>query len=395
MPKGTLLWAAGALLSIALPLAGAAGIQWNFEGGSLERVERAAPDHFRVFVKGQTDQDHRNRQASWYYFRVDGATQGALLTIDVLGLPGEYNYQPNRGAITQDTPPLISYDGIHWQHIRDDEYDSAIPRLQLHIYPQHSRFWVAHTPPYTLAHLEQLRKAVLRHPGAGEQAIGKSVEGRDLLLWTIGKADAKTTVWLMFRQHAWESGSSWAGDGAVRALLADPTLLAGVRWKIFPMADPDGVAHGGVRFNRNGYDLNRNWDVSDARLMPEIFAQRKAIADWRSAGNSIDLFFTLHNTETAEYLEGPAGPLAERFFATLKRQTTFDPTRPLSVVAPNRERGRANVVQALGPGDGIPAFLMEQRIAQNNRLEHRPGIDDRTAFGGQLVRAIHSTLRSP
>ena len=72
--------------------------------------------------------------------------------------------------------------------------------------------------------------------------------------------------------------------------------------------------------------------------MPEICAQRKAIADWRSAGNSIDLFFSLHNTETAEYLEGPAGPLAERFFATLKRQTTFDPTRPLSVVAPNRER---------------------------------------------------------
>ena len=106
------------------------------------------------------------------------------------------------------------------------------------------------------------------------------------------------------------------------------------------MADPDGVAEGGVRFNHNGYDLNRNWDVDDARRMPEIAAQRKAILDWLHAGNSIDLFFTLHNTETAEYLEGPPGALAEAFFKALKEQTTFDPTRPLSEVVPNTQRGK-------------------------------------------------------
>ena len=168
---------------------------------------------------------------------------------------------------------------------------------------------------------------MLRHPDARERKIGKSVEGRDLLLWTIGKPDAKVTVWLMFRQHAWESGSSWAGDGAVQALLRDSNLRAGVRWQILPMADPDGVAGGRVRFNHNGYDLNRNWDVDDARLMPEIAAQRSAIQEWRRAGNSIDLFFTLHNTETAEYLEGPPGALGEALFNALKEQTTFDPTR--------------------------------------------------------------------
>jgi zinc carboxypeptidase len=218
------------------------------------------------------------------------------------------------------------------------------------------------------------------------------VEGRDLLLWTIGKPDGKKTVWLMFRQHAWESGSSWTGDGAIRALLADAALRAGVHWKIFPIADPDGVAHGGVRFNRNGYDLNRNWDVQDARLMPEIFAQRSAIASWLRAGNSVDLFFTLHNTETAEYLDGPAGPLAEDFFQTLKSQTTFDPSRPLSAVSPNSQRGRANVVQALVTELKIPAFLMEQRIAYNARLKRLPQISDRTNFGRELVHAIHTVV---
>jgi hypothetical protein len=196
----------------------------------------------------------------------------------------------------------------------------------------------------------------------------------------------------MFRQHAWESGSSWAGDGAVRALLADAKLRAGVRWQIFPMADPDGVVHGGVRFNRHGYDLNRNWDVHDARLMPEIAAQRTAVLDWLRAGNSISLFLTLHNTETVEYLEGPAGALAEDLFKRLKEQTTFDPSRAFSPVEPNRERGRANVAQGLAAEAKIPAFLMEQRVSYNPKLGHLPEIADRVRFGRELAQAIYAAV---
>jgi hypothetical protein len=195
----------------------------------------------------------------------------------------------------------------------------------------------------------------------------------------------------MFRQHAWESGSSWTGDGAVRALLHDIRLRTDVRWKVFPMADPDGVGKGGVRFNHDGYDLNRNWDVNDPHHMPEIAAQRSAILEWLRSGNSIKLFFTLHNTETGEYLEGPPGALAQAFFKALKEQSTFDPTRPLSVVVPNTQPGRANVVQALG-AEKVPAFLMEQRIAYNGKLGHLPEIPDRISFGRELVQVIHAVV---
>jgi hypothetical protein len=382
------------LFPIAVVLAAsgwAAEIRWNFDGGNLQRVEKVAADHFRVLVNGQTDQDGRNRQASWYYFRVDGASR-TNFTIDIAGLPGEYNYQPNRGAITKDTPPLISYDEITWKHVDNFEYDAAEPRLRLRIQPQRSRFWIAHTPPYINTELARLRKTVARHPDAHEQVIGKSVEGRDLLLWSICRTESRKTVWLMFRQHAWESGSSWAGDGAVRALLTDASLRDQICWKILPFADPDGVASGGVRFNRHGYDLNRNWDVTDPKIMPEIEAQRAAIRTWLQGGKSIDFFLSLHNTETGEYLEGPPGPLADDLFRTLREQTTFHPSRPFVPVVANRDRGRANVIQSLGAELKVPAFLMEQRIAFNEKLKHRPNIADRTAFGRELVRAIHDVL---
>ena len=111
----------------------------------------------------------------------------------------------------------------------------------------------------------------------------------------------------MFRQHSWESGSSWVGEGAIHALLAHSSakLREDVIWKIIPLCDPDGVARGGVRFNANGFDLNRNWDTIDPIKMPEITAQRNAIKQWIDSGNHIELLLSLHNTETNEYVEGP------------------------------------------------------------------------------------------
>ncbi|MGH9657565.1 MAG: hypothetical protein ACRD96_03415, partial [Bryobacteraceae bacterium] len=145
----------------------------------------------------------------------------------------------------------------------------------------------------------------------------------------------------------------------------------------------------------HGYDLNRNWDATDARRMPEIAAQRAAIAAWIREGGKVALFLTLHNTETAEYLEGETGALGERLFSTLARDTMFDPSRGLSASGVSTTpglAGRMSVVQGLTRDFGIPAFLMEQRIARGPKLGRPPGVADRLAFGRQLVTAIAAAL---
>ena len=393
------------LVLVAPLVAAATTVSTNFEGGSLGRIEKMSDTHFRLAVKGEKDQDGRNRQANWYYFRVDHAGTKEL-TLDMVDLAGEYNYQPNRGAVTKDTPPVISYDGRTWTHVEKFDYDAAEPKLVLHIVPKQSRFWIAHVPPYTGQDLRRLRSFAARHADFHEQVIGKTAGGRDLLLWTIATtptAKDKPTVWLMFRQHSWETGSSWAGEGVVRELLRDNAARQAIIWKIYPMCDPDGVARGGVRFNSNGYDLNRNWDVEDARKMPEIAAQRNAVRAWLRDGHTIALYFSLHNTETGEYLEGPPAQgangkfraLAERLFQTLSTQTSFAPTTPLRYADTTTTAGmtgRMTVVQGLYRDFQIPAFLMEQRISFNAKLGRLPEVADRMAFGGQLVGAIEKAL---
>jgi hypothetical protein len=380
----------------------AATLTADFEGGSVARIEKTGPAHFRIGVKGETDQQGRNRQASWYYFRVDGAPRTEL-TFDMVDLPGEYNFKPNRGAITGDTPPVISYDRTTWSHAENVEYELNEARLRVRVRPAASTFWIAHTPPYTNVSLASLRKDAGRHRHFNERVLAKTPGGRDLLLWTITDpsrpAAGKKVVWLMFRQHAWESGTSWVGDSVVRTLLADDRLRERFIWKIFPMCDPDGVARGGVRFNGKGYDLNRNWDAVDARLTPEIAAEHAAIADWIRAGNRIDLFLSLHNTETSEYLEGAPGDIArtlgERFFTALAQRTSFEPSRPFftaSTTTTEGMKGRMTVVQGLWRDFQTPAFLMEQRIAKSPKRGRFPGIPDRLAFGRELPMAIAAAL---
>ena len=375
---------------LILPFALLISVTWNFEGGSAGWVEPVGDAHVRVGALGQKDQDGRNRQANWYYFRVDGARPGQAVTIDLVDLPGEYNYQPNRGAVNAETPAVWSEDGTNWRHVDDFTYDAGEPKMTLRITPRGRRFWVAHTPPYTNRHLEGLWKDARREFRRTE--IGRSVEGRPLWLWTAGTG-AKT-IWLMFRQHSWETGSSWVGEGAVRELLRNPALRNAYTWKILPMADPDGVARGGVRFNRHGFDLNRNWDVNGVAKMPEITAQRQAIL---AAGGGA-LFLSLHNTETAEYLEGPpvqdaaVRELAGRFYEALVSRSSFAATRPLSFAGPVAA-GRMTVIHGLTRERAWPAFLMEQRISAQPKYGRRPLVADRLRFGGELVQVMSEVLQ--
>lgn len=373
----------------------------NFPGGSVGGVEWLAENHVRISVKGQANHEGRNRQANWYYFRIDGYPLKEL-RIELSDLVGEYNGRLGTHAVDESTHPVYSYDGITWTHFSQVEWDAKQLRLSFRFTPERSPFWIAHTPPYTEKEFGVLETTVEANPMLRRESVGKTVEGREIPLWTITDPAAppsgKKTVWLMFRQHAWESGSSWVCDGAVRALLAEGDEAAALRrmvtWKIFPMADPDGVAHGGVRFNRSGYDLNRNWDAIDTTKEPEIAAEHLAVKQWLDGGNRIDAFLTVHNTETSEYLEGPAScrPLVERLHKILEKESSFNPTRrkwqdAASTTSPGK-KGGMTVDQGLSAEFGICAMLMEQMVAKNAKLGGFPTVVQRQQFGGQLVKAM-------
>ncbi len=60
-----------------------------------------------------------------------------------------------------------------------------------------------------------------------------------------------------------------------------PAVLRVYSVSVLPMANKDGVARGGTRFNLRGKDLNRDWDKpANAELAPE----NAALETWLEAG---------------------------------------------------------------------------------------------------------------
>src|SRR5262249_5878624 len=130
--------------------AAAITITTSFEGGSLGRVEQIAPDHLRCAVKGQADSNNRNRQANWYYFRLDNLPQ-QVIRLDFSDRVGEYHFRPGTHAVTKNTRPVFSYDDRSWTAFEDSatSWDEKAVSLTLRFKPAKRTMWIAHAVPYT------------------------------------------------------------------------------------------------------------------------------------------------------------------------------------------------------------------------------------------------------
>ena len=176
----------------------------NFEGGSLGKIERVADGHYVCAVRGEYNEEGRNRQASWYSFWMDNV-RGRDITIELTDLVGEYNNRPGAIAIRKDIRPVFSYDGKSWQHFETMGWDEKTTRAILRFRPTHDRIWIAHIQPYTTRDLQRLLDSVTISAHLRLEVIGKSAQGRDLLLLTATNFDRpdadKKVGWLVCRRR--------------------------------------------------------------------------------------------------------------------------------------------------------------------------------------------------
>lgn len=372
-----------------------------FESGSIGLIEKLGDDEYRLHVRGQQDAHGRNRQATWFYFRMDEVADREL-TLRLSSFRGEYNHRPSTPAGPW-FRPVFSIDGANWEHFKDAEWDAEKAELTLQLRVSAPTVWLAHIPPYPHSRVLALLSEVKRSPHAGVEVIGESVLGRELHLVTVTNfaqpAEAKKIVWLQARQHAWECGTSFLVEGALRFVLSKDPAAQQLRdrtvFKFVPMINPDSVARGEVRFNANGFDPNRQWDEvhfrdnSWLRRNPEIWYVKKALLA-QHAQKPIDLAINLHNTEMNEYLEtmadaDPQQAMMHRLFDHLVVNTSFDPSRPKLTIFSS---GQASTTNSIWREARVPMMLMEQRIGPNRKLGRMVTTVDRLEFGRQLIQAM-------
>ena len=374
-----------------------------FEQGSIGLVEKLGETTFRVHVRGQQDERGRNRAATWYCFRMDHV-QGRDLTVTITDFIGEYNDKPGSVPMNDRIRPALSEDGQTWGHAEDMTWDNTKKEATVRLKPKSDSIWLATQPMYPHSRLLALLEELKPSPYVRIEVIGKSVQGRDLHLVTVtnfAKPDAdKKTIWLQARQHAWEGGTSYVMEGAIRFAVSDTPEARALRennvFVFTPMVAVDGCAIGLPRFNIHGYDPNRHWDEVNLRdkryleLMPEVWYFKKAILSHVAMGRRIDLMLNLHNTETGEYIATQASDKASLakmnfMYERLLSATSFDPSPPQKLRA--GEAG-GSTTNSLYKEAGVPVMLMEQRIGFSSKLNRWPRVEDRLQFGPMLLSAM-------
>jgi hypothetical protein len=290
-------------------------------------VENASPLWYE-FVDGVVrinllydhERESPNRAAGHIHFVLHGQP-GTSLTLEFVNLDNVYNGKPGSvvGAIKQ---LVISDDEKIWKPVPTDHLPGN--RLQLRVTMTAPTLHVARIEPYRLSDLDRLLASVRSNRLVKIETIGKTAAGRDLEIIRIGHATAPRRVFVRARAHPWEAGSSWVAQGLIERLLAGDEettrFLREYSVSVLPMANKDGVARGGTRFNLRGKDLNRNWDrPADPAVSPENAALERWLESEIAAGRKPDLAMELHNDGNGRlHISRPPVPQLDQHLARMK-----------------------------------------------------------------------------
>lgn len=250
----------------------------------------------------------------WWYVRVNNARVGQRIDLMVRG-----NEQPFRGtqklssnwALPQRA--VISVDDVNWVQT---EASMTTPKTATYtIVSPATTFWVAWGTPFHSQHADALlgEVATLLNKAGQPQTrfeLARSRDNRSVQAIRFGNDTAKDSVWVQARQHAWESGGSWVGEGFVRWAASDDPLAVQLRQhaEIFfvPIMDVDNVDRGAGGKDATPRDHNRDW--ADRPFYPEVLAAQTEIRRQIDAGR-LRVYMDLHNPAPSDHVPFYFGPL--------------------------------------------------------------------------------------
>jgi hypothetical protein len=233
----------------------------DFDGARLNGILKNNDSTFTALI---TSENTPINVSPWYAFKVWATKKQA---IDVI-----LTYQE---GVKHRYYPKLSTNGNHWSSldsINYTEYEKgnadfgpgSLPlfvKMRLNVGPD--TLWVSGQELNTSHHVSTWADSLSQKPFVQKNSIGRSEQGRDLNMLTIGDPDSKNMLIVISRQHPPEVTGYLAMKAFVENLSTDSKLAKKFRKKfttyIIPLMNPDGVDNGHWRHNAGGIDLNRDW----------------------------------------------------------------------------------------------------------------------------------------
>ena len=366
----------------------------QFDAGAIDVVSLTDPLDIQLRLRP----DVAAPFLQWFHFRLQGARGQALrlvfLDMDKTAYPaGWVNYGM-----------AVSYDRQDWFRV-PTRFDGKT--LEIEFTPEGNDVWCAYFEPYSHERHLDFVAWCGNDENVETEALGESVEGRDLTLLKITSntsdvpLEARKKIWLIARQHPGESMAEWAAEGFVERLLdksdsLSQALLEKCVFHVVPRMNPDGAVHGNLRTNAKGADLNREWENPTLERSPEVFLVREKMQQL-----GVDLFIDAHGDESLPYnfVAGCEGvPNYDERHATLENAfkqawLASCPDFQTQHGYPKNAPGQANLKMAtawIGNHFRCLAFTVEMPFKDNAA---RP--DPVTGWNGERSKALGASLLVP
>jgi murein tripeptide amidase MpaA len=235
-------------------------ISAEFDGGKIAVTRASAPDDIELTIPRDRNSDF----FQWFHFRLSGAA-GKPCVIRIVGL--------KESAYPDGWPgyrAVVSEDRRDWRRT-DTSYDDGT--LTIRYTPKSDSVWFAYFAPYSMERHHDLVARVGSAPGVSVEVIGKTLDGQDMDMVTMGTGPLN--LWFIARQHPGETMAEWWMEGALERLVdpADPVareLRKRATLRIVPNMNPDGSRRGHLRTNAAGANLNREWHAPTPERSPEV-----------------------------------------------------------------------------------------------------------------------------
>jgi murein tripeptide amidase MpaA len=230
------------------------------DGAKLCRI---GVNHFKLTLSGAPGHDD---WANWIRLEIARNARGKRLRLEV-----EFPNSTNIFFFTN-YAPCWSYDGGEWTYVQWTPGFTP-GRFGVLEFPEFAedRVLISAQMPMTLSDAARLTDTWARQPCVSIHLLGRSLGGRDLRRITVtdpGGPHPPARRWVhhVANQHPGEGVAQWYIAGMVNWLLSDEAAEHRKRsiWHFTLMMNPDGVAHGWCRVNKQGVDMNRSYRVRGA-----------------------------------------------------------------------------------------------------------------------------------
>lgn len=267
----------------------------DFESGNAVGISIVSPAHIRFSARADT-----SPRPLWFYFCIQG-TEAPAVRCELRN--ADQCLGPRQGW--RNARPVFSADGRSWQRVARAEYVEEATDFGYFAFTVPvvgRRTYVAYCYPYTTADLETL----LQSTGKPRFELCRSAEDRVVPYVRLGNhGNPQRSVWVLARQHAGETPSSYVVEGLIRTLgQGDLRSLETTAYHIVPMLDVDGVYHGRYGKDQEPVDFNRDW--RDHPVRHEVIALLRALRashDQAPVSLVVDLHAP-HHGDTSVYAFG-------------------------------------------------------------------------------------------